>query len=118
MADSTGNGAAPLTLEQLAHAFREDQDVNRQRFGDYEGRWGKHETELGQLQRDQRGVVDDVRDLLCRFDSYLLAEQTSRTEAVALELKRHQEIQAKLSELTDAVRVLVDRKAIKAGRRT
>lgn len=91
-----GNGYAPTTLEQLAHAFDAERDANRGRFGEFEGKWGKHVTELAQLQRSQRSLIDGLRDLLCRFDSYLLDEKTRRTEEAVLELKRHEQLQQQI----------------------
>lgn len=91
-----GNGFAPTTLEQLAHAFREERDTTLARFSDFESRWGKLLTDTTALQRSQRAVVDDFRELLCRFDSYLLDEKTRRTEAAALELQRHEQLQAQI----------------------
>lgn len=92
----TGNGATPMTLEQLAHAFEAENEANRARFSDFERRWGKLLADTTALQRSQRGVVDDFRDLLCRFDSYLLAEKTRRAEEAVLELARHDQLQAQI----------------------
>lgn len=115
MSELDGNGATPATLEQLAHAFNDERESNRARYADFETRWGKLLADTTALQRSQRSVVDDFRDLLCRFDSYLLDEKKRRAEEAVLELQRFEQLKAQIRASFAVARKSKKPRARKAG---
>lgn len=112
MADDSGNGVTPMTLEQLAHAFEADREANRGRFGDFESRWGGITAEQASVNQSVAAFRCELQDHSGRIGDLALVVHELK---VGLDSFR-QEIAPTLRELVGAVGTLVARAAAKRAR--